>query len=869
MATDTRQRTTWGNRFRFLIRAVGLTGVVAVMAGGVIAAATLPGTNLATWSGWQSLADHLRDAASGWHGETARVGAWLLAGGVAAVAVALVVELLGVVFLAAGRRTAAGGAAAVGVAAAIFLLVAINVYSFTHYRRYDCTRDQRFTLPPHIADDMRKLRASAPTTIVVLQKHKTFGTLTDARDSYTSEAERKVTEKVKDLVDLFREFGPRFHVVVLDTEAFGYDRQLADLTRDAPELKAAIEAAPENSILFHANRRVQRLAFNEFMQLDKTASKQADGGRANLVLLPQGIDTFARRVLAVQERRPKVAVCVVHEWLTTAATEGTKQYTLAGLKKALTDNGFDVVDIVLKKNWNNERELEPAAYTLQESKLERLAAELRQARLAVRAANDDVKLLAQVREVAVEVRKRPWRDRAEFYTELGRGTQQREWTELLAAFRKWVTRGQPITEGNEDEFRAVLSAGLDAQARRAEEQVRDAERDQREADAKLQAAYADERALQDLRESDVKAKLGRLVADVDLLIVPRHTLANVPLASGVPPTIHTLDQKQVEVVREFMKAGKPVLACVGSISGPRGPRLEAVDGFERLLGERGIELGRDTVVFDSERRALAAARAGELIAGGASEVPPLLVVEVPPDVKAGPNPIASALRLTGRSVEQKLDLQLLALRPVYLAPGWQDRISFASEFVFTAPDAWNEEKPFLTADGAGRITYIPQYNPTPADDPKRNTRAEERRASFPVGVAVEGKVPAAWVNEDYERQQAVAALLLPHDGTLAAGLTVAAERLERPTQRTVVFGSGHLFSGPELEPAREKLLLHTVNWLTAREDRLPRAEATPWQYPRVEMSDRERTLWRAGTLFGLPMLAAYVGLIAMMFRRMR
>jgi hypothetical protein len=106
-----------------------------------------------------------------------------------------------------------------------------------------------------------------------------------------------VTEKVLDLVDQFREFGPQFNVVVLDTEAFGYERELAALTKGAPELKSAIESAQENSIFFHANKRVQRLSFNEFMQLDKTASRESDGGRGNLVLIPQGIDRFARRAL--------------------------------------------------------------------------------------------------------------------------------------------------------------------------------------------------------------------------------------------------------------------------------------------------------------------------------------------------------------------------------------------------------------------------------------------------------------------------------------------------------------------------------------------------------------------------------------------
>ena len=70
------------------------------------------------------------------------------------------------------------------------------------------------------------------------------------------------------------------------------------------------------------------------------------------------------------------------------------------------------------------------------------------------------------------------------------------------------------------------------------------------------------------------------------------------------------------------------------------------------------------------------------------------------------------------------------------------------------------------------------------------------------------------MNEDYDRQEAAAALFTPLDNTLAAGLTVAANKLDRPTQRTVVFGSGHLFSGKTLTPAQDKLLVHTANWLT-------------------------------------------------------
>jgi hypothetical protein len=869
---DTRQRTTWGSRLRFLARAVGLLGLVAAACGASL-----------LWAEFRSAGayapERLRAAAEGASGEYARTAAWLSVGGAAAVAVALAVELLGLL-AGVGRRTAAGTVATLGGAAAVALLVVVNAYSFTHYARFDRTRDERFTLPPALAAELGKLRASAPTTIVVLQKHRMFGTLSDERDPYTKAAEEKVTEKVKDLVDQFREFGPQFHVAVLDTEAFGYRDRLEELTKGAPELKAAIGAAPENSIFFAANRRVQRLSFNEFMRLDKTASREAGGGRANLVLVPQGIDRFARRVLAVQERRPKAAVCVVHEWLTTVTTEGRDEFSLAGLKKSLNDQGFDVVDVVLKKNWEDrDKELEPAAYTLEESRLERLEAEEDSAASEERAARNDVRILAEAGKEAEKVPGRPLRERVEFYNDLARGAQLREWTELLAAFRKWAARGPQVTEENAGELQALVLAGLEAQGNRAGERVREAEAARREAKARVDALLADERAAQDRRVVDVKAKLARLLADADLLVVPRYTVVNATMGRGVPASIHSLDRRQAEVAKEFMKAGKPVLACMGPISSPSGPQLEAIDDFEKLLARRGIELGRETILYDAERKAFSGALSGvTLFSGGSTKPPPLILADAPqpgpkPGTTLAANPIAAAMKLTGRAAERSLAMELRAPRPVYLAPGWQEKQPFVGEFLLTPPGAWNEEKPFVTADPrTGRVTYVPRYDPTPADDPKRNTRQEERRRSFPIAVAVEGKIPAAWVNEDYDRQEAAAALLTPIDGLFATGLTVAADGLDRPVQRTVVFGSGHLFSGKELSPPQEKLLVHTVNWLTNRADRLPApaSDKTPeWQYPRVAMTERDLWLWRLGTLVGLPLAAAGLGLFAMMVRRTR
>jgi ABC-type uncharacterized transport system involved in gliding motility auxiliary subunit len=843
---------------------LGITGILATAIGGVLLDTVFP---IAHWT-----LEILRSAGDGAHGPFAQYAAWTLAVGVVAVAIAVLVELLGGLTLVTGRRTAANVLATVSTVAAVALLVIVNTYSFTHHARYDLTRDERYTLPPQLVERFSKLRSATPTTIVVLQMHKTFGTLTDKRDSYTSEAERVVTEKVKDLVDLFREFGPRFNVVVLDTEAFGFDQALTNLTKDAPELRAAIDSAPENSIFFQANKRVQRLSFNEFLQLDKTASKEAEGKRGNLVLLPQGVETFARRILAVQERRPKVAVCVVHPALGTDLDVGRELYGSAGLKKALEDYGFDVIDIVLKKNWKDEtKELEPAAQTARESRLEQVEAELATAVDKGRSARADRQILDVLVEEVEKLKTRGAREREKFYGDLNRGAREQQWLEVVAAYRKLIATGQGLTTESEAAFQIALLAALSEQKKRAEEQIAEADKERVAAEALVKTALADDRSTEDRRLPDVKQKLERLLGEVDLLILPRVTVISAPSGSGVPPALHAINKDQTEAIKDFMKAGKPVLACLGPLSSVNGPRAEAMDGIEGLLAERGIELGKETILFDAESRAFANLRSGaELGGAGMSEIPALTIVDRSPKLADKvANPIGSALRLTGRVVDQKLDLRFRALRPVYLATGWQDSLPFAAEFALTVPESWNEEKPFPQVDQRGRITYLPRYDPTPANDPKRNTRAAERRGPFPVGVAIESKIPAYWIDNSYTNNECTAALMTPLDGVMSAMLRVVAHKLERPTQRLVVFGSGSLFTGAKLDPAQEKLLLHSVNWLTGREDRLPRADQSIWSFPRVEMSEREITLWQLGTAIGLPLLVIYFGLLAMMFRRLR
>src|SRR5262249_10973824 len=118
-----------------------------------------------------------------------------------------------------------------------------------------------------------------------------------------------------------------------------------------------------------------QMSFNELYQLDRVRSQKDNGGRGNLVLLGQGdgrgVRPFAERILNVQRRKPRVGVLVIHELLTTDSNNDS--LTLAGLRKALEANGYEVRDVVIKRasaRW------EPAADTLEESRLERVESEL-------------------------------------------------------------------------------------------------------------------------------------------------------------------------------------------------------------------------------------------------------------------------------------------------------------------------------------------------------------------------------------------------------------------------------------------------------------------------------------------------------------
>jgi hypothetical protein len=824
MALKKQSSGRFRSRVHFLIRFLGLAGLLCMGIGAALAYLQgildkLVGPGLV--SAWGYAREVLLE---GTDGRRAVIAVSLMVGGALLAMFALLVEILAILFVAAGRRSAFGLNAALQAALAAVLLVGINAFSYKHPVRLDWTRPdetgaKKFTIDAGIQAQLRNLKT--PTTIVVYQQHKTFGQMNAKPDAYDYAAERKVVEKVKDLVEQFREFGPQFKVHVLDVEEEGYDKNLRGLTKDAPELRDAIASAPENSIFFFADHKVQRLSFNEFYQLDKTASRQADGERGNLVLLYQGEQPFARKLLNIDEKRPKVGVLTIHEVLTT---QGPEDYGLGGLKKSLTARGLDVRDVLLKK-WSETAPPEPTVTTFDESRYDALEEQLADIK-------QDIKTLEK--EIPERTHaQRHWKTATleELTKEYAKQLQGRKMTEGIRA-RQLIALEQDLP---------ILSAIL-----RQDREDRDAMEKEK---AKLNVDTAGE----ERRMTDLKAKLDRSIADCDMLIIPRMTMRNVAASDRIPNRFYKLDEAQVAAVKDFIKAGKPVLACFGPANEPPEEAMRFAqmtqagpDGLEDLFRALGIRFGKETILFNAETKAFAERRSGLLFPGADIQVPPVEFEPLPDAARvllrretATPpkrNRLLESMQIAAHSRGEKtLDLRVRNPRPIYFDPDRPATLQSEPEFMTTNAASWNEPDPFPTRE------RTPRFEPPKADDPNKGTLDEKRRGPFPIGVAVETSAPRTW-----------------YDDAKAAPAPV----------RVAAIGSGGIFTGAELSPAREELLLNTCNWLLGRDDLLP-APGRPWSYPRVLLSDKAHDVWHWGTWIGLPALFTFLGLIVVMWRRLR
>jgi hypothetical protein len=820
------------SRLHFLVRLVGLVGAQAGIAGLVL----LQPRSLRDLEPVLTPAD---------------VSHWLLVAGFGAALFALLVEALVIVRVVAGRRSALGANALVQVALALGLFVAVNVWSFGHSLRFDWTWEKLFTLPDAVRAQLAALDPGAETTIVLYLQHRGSGPAGEKPDPFDLEAEQKTVEKVKDLVELFREAGPQFQVEVLDVAAKGFNDKLEALTAKSPELKKAIEDAPENSILVAAGRSVQRLSFNEFYRLDRTESERRDNlvlrevGRDPATREKAGLDPLTLRVVNVQERRPKVGLLVNHEYLTSEGP--VNLFTLAGARKALEAHGFEVRDVVLRTPTG-----EPTAELLAVSKLERLQDDLDDLDSETRALEREIRLLERL------LKEIPAGKLAEVNRLIAEYAEQFNPRFLLAR----------AGESNRDLVARVFGNQLAA----AKEGLELA-REERDNVAKDLAGLSSDKLSEQKRLKDLRAKLARNVADVDLLVIPRLTR----LQTGdtiVSPSFHDLEARQAQAVRAFLEQGKPILACVD----PTNMRAEGrtadratkpPDDLEKLLAELGILLGKRTVLFNVEKRAFAGRDDGMVRISKPLQVPPLRVERAArtfqeelqqsaytrlrePVAALGvagenplfalpflrladrphpANPVRESLRLADRESGRRLNLRARFLRPVFIDPLKSRRMTTDPEVLATSAASWDDEQPFSTT-----IRPVPRFEPPALDDPDQGTLEARRRGPFSVGVAVETRLPPSW---GVQRTVRVAAL-----------------------------GQAALVTGAELSPGQERLLLDTCNWLLGREEHLAKP-AAEWSYPRVPMDEEERRLWLLGARWGLAEMFAFLGLVMLLLRRLR
>jgi hypothetical protein len=773
----------------------------------------------------------------------------VLVGGALALIV-LTVELLAAARAAGegSRRGAVGGNAAGQIALAALLLVGVNFFSFFHYLRFDWTREKQFTLPADLRAQLAQLRDE--TRIVVYLPHTPINPQATHTDNYDAAAEAQIVEKVRDLAEQFQELGPRFRVDVLDVKAKGYSDKLEALEKEAPELADAVNSTKENTIFIYGGGKVQRLGLQDVYQLDKEESRKGSG---NLVLRYQGPGPFARKVLNVEEKRPRVALAVVHPVLGFETTEEVRpDINMKGARKVLAARGFDVRDVILTKGLEAGAP-EPVVQTRDENKYEELEEKLAELETSVK------ELEKVQQEMSADLKKfkdSTLEDLNKTYCLVGEDQELVTKAEVEAAEKK-LKRKIP-TEPLKEDHRRVLVRQMEVRLVPLELSVNQ-ERKERDATAQEMKGLNVEDLIEKRRISDLKAKFSRALADADLLIIQRLTLLNVVRGEAIPNRVYKLDPTQIDAIKDFIKAGKPVLFCLSpSIDPPQrfDPEAFAGDALESMVSQLGFRLSKQTVLYNAEVKSFGQRRSGVVIldTGEKVEIPGVLFDWDPGAGQPGGlgkaggekklHDIATSLRVTARSLgdDAALRLKLRYPRPVYFmgtggrkSADGRERFDESAVFMMSPAESWNESQPFPTRD------RTPRYEEPKPGDAANGTVDAKRRGPFPLGVAADVPVPESWFGE---KEKAGA------------------------KDRVAVIGHGGAFTGEELTPTQKQLLLDVSNWLLGRDDLLAK-EGTEWRFPRVELSPWTETLLFLVLVVGLPVLSIFLGSVVFLVRRMR
>jgi hypothetical protein len=801
------------------------------------------------------------------------IGLIVVYSGLGAMGLALVFEVRGIVGLASSRRGFASVNVVFQVALMLALVVGANVFSFKYHWRFDMTGEKLFTLPDSVREQLLSLRGD--TEIVVLQQYVSFGqNAENKQDKYDFAAQRKIVEKVKDLADQFADLGPRFRVHILDIQDDNYEDKLKAIEKNISKpLAEAVKRAPENSIFFYSkdNQRIQRLSFSDIYQLDKQGSID----NKNLVLKYQGVEPFARKIFNIEEKRPRLALAIVHPVL-GFNNKKWPDVTMSGAKKVLDTYGFDTTDIMVRKLAGRGRLTEdPAALTYEESRYEQIEDELP-------VTETNIKTLTKFRDEKAD-EYRFWRDsslaelnKKYIYVIFPNGREGVTLRTEIEALRKAGIPHKTIDVDEDDRRNNTIPYQRILHRLDEEEKRKQALVDEKK------TLHVEEIA-EKQRLQDVEAKMKRTLANVDLLIIPRITLINATdEEANISNRAHKLDVAHLNAIKAFLKEGKPILVLLGPTNEPSEgarPPDEAPDQLESMLGEIGFKLPKQTVLYDIE--------IGEYtqrnFAGFGRNIQEVDVPGLDFDDQARsvelskkketlvPHPLRTSINVFSRTVGAKegKEVRIRHPRPVYFV-----KTSISSEgavavigglalagpvgplqaaalwhtqarakhnenaVILVTPKeiCWNEENPFIVNDKA------PEFTPTKDTDPKKGTVDEVRRGPFPIGVAVETTLPDSWLDKG----------------------------AKSPKARIAVIGSGGAFVGTSLAPLKEKMFLDTVNWLMGRDDLLAR-DVGAWEYPRVPIKREsiEFDLWQYGARVGLPLAFIYFGIVVWLVRRMR
>ncbi len=345
--------------------------------------------------------------------------------------------------------------------------------------------------------------------------------------------------------------------------------------------------------------------------------------------------------------------------------------------------------------------------------------------------------------------------------------------------------------------------------------------------------------------NDLPAKLDRELADCDLLLIPRHTIMDRGRTlTGRNSEFFGLSADQAASIKEFMRQGKPVFACLGPRNEPSPDDSDNAeppppDELERMLADLGLHFGKKTVLFDGQIKVQADTEDDVLVLSSESKAPPLhpgrdeeldaasrtaaalgAAGQVPwpalgaaAEKEGQTQPATLSLQLRERATGRPFDLALNYPRAVYLDDAVRRASPFDPTLLTTAPESWNDSQPFPS-----RRRPILVYSPPRRKDADNGTPEAKRRGPFTVGVAFETEAPRAWQPSAAERPAKV---------------------------RVAAIGHGGAFIGDTLTPSQEALLLDTCNWLLRRDDRLAEP-GQDWRYPRAGMSDREQAACGCG-----------------------